>query len=69
MILPGDMVLVKASTDATARTIQKYRGQKFVVKHRTRYVNGSNYYTLYGAESDKGVSYCFAEDWLEKVKV
>ena len=67
MLKIGDKVKVTAPPETTANTIRKFNGHVFPVKTVSRMYNGTYYYELAGAKSDKGVPYAFCEGWLQKV--
>lgn len=71
-IMAGDLVLVSYTASEKNNPAHKLNGEQFVVKTK-RKVNaygkgGDSYiYTLYGAESKKGVPYSFLTDELIRI--
>jgi len=69
-IVKGDMVMVSIpiSERKVHTPVAKYNGQVMVVSKRVSRLNGMKvYYELEGAESEYGIPYAFAKEWVNQI--
>ena len=58
-------VNIPLSERTTHKEVAKYQGQKMKIADRKSYRHGTQvYYELVGAESEYGIPYGFAREWL-----